>query len=69
MAEQDNLRIDRQLRELCAFLPTLFQRPEVQRPRLIYERGARQMLDSDNRNASLTRRRSTFERSANSHVW
>ncbi len=48
MTKEKNIQVVRQLRELCTFLPTLSQRPELQRLRLMYERGGRHMLDSEN---------------------
>jgi hypothetical protein len=48
MLTQENTRLERQLRELCTFLPTLSQRGEFRRLKLIYERGGKHMLDSEN---------------------
>ena len=48
MTRQENVRLIKQLRELCTFLPTLSQRGELLRLKLIYERGDKHMLDSEN---------------------
>jgi hypothetical protein len=41
-------KVVKQLEALCGFLPALGADTELVRLRLIYERGAKQMLDSDN---------------------
>jgi hypothetical protein len=41
-------KVVKQLEVLCAFLPALGSDRELVRLRLIYERGAKHMLDSDN---------------------
>jgi hypothetical protein len=48
MPTRENARLERQLRELCTFLPMLSQRGEFRRLKLIYERGGKHMLDSAN---------------------
>ena len=48
MTRQENVRLMKQLGELCAFLPTLSQTGELRRLMLIYERGDKHMLDSEN---------------------
>ena len=48
MTKEENSRRVKQLRELCTFLPSLSQGPQLRRLQLIYERGGRHMLDSDN---------------------
>lgn len=48
MTRQENIRLIKQLRELCTFLPTLSQGGELLRLKLIYERGDKHMLDSEN---------------------
>jgi hypothetical protein len=48
MTELENERLVNQLKILCAFLPTLSADAEFTRLRLIYERGGRHMLDSEN---------------------
>ena len=41
-------KVVNQLEALCGFLPALGANQELVRLRLIYERGAKHMLDSDN---------------------
>ena len=48
MTEQQDVRLMKQLRELCSFLPTLSQSGEIRRLMLIYERGDKHMLESEN---------------------
>jgi hypothetical protein len=48
VTRDENVRLLKQIRELCTFLPTLAGRPELVRLRLIYERGGKHMLDSEN---------------------
>jgi hypothetical protein len=48
MTREANVRLVRQISELCTFLPTVAARPEFARLRLLYERGGKHMLDSEN---------------------
>jgi hypothetical protein len=48
VTKEDNDRMVKQLRELCTLLPGISQNPELQRLRVIYERGGKHMLDSEN---------------------
>jgi len=48
MTKHENDRVVRQLKELCAFMPSLSQGAELRRLLAIYTRGGRHMLDSEN---------------------
>ncbi len=49
MSEKEKVhRLERQLRELCGFLPALARDGELGRLMVIYERGGKHMLDSEN---------------------
>lgn len=48
MTQTNDARLLQQIGELCAFLPRLSQRPDLQRLRSLYERGNTHMLESEN---------------------
>jgi hypothetical protein len=49
VTEQEKIeRLERQLRELCCFLPTLARDPELRLMAAIYESGGKHMLESEN---------------------
>jgi hypothetical protein len=49
VTEQEKIeQLERQLRELCCFLPTLARDPELRRMAAIYESGGKHMLESEN---------------------
>jgi len=48
MREEESVRLERQLRQLCAFLPTLARDAELRALLAIHERGATHMLHSAN---------------------
>lgn len=48
MSQDASARLMKQITEICTFLPTIGGRPEFTRLRVVYERGGKHMLDSEN---------------------